>query len=315
MVDVDGRSVRVRVRVMLKEAWNPALPDRAATLAYLNRCFDGGWDETLYRWYLARPFKGRTPDRIVISDAGEPVAGSVVNYRQLLAADGSTVDIGIASGSWTVPEARGRGLFTRMMQASTSRAGEQGCRYFLAFVTEDNASRKALERCGATMIPSVYVVNGDSPNTSGTAGSVERVDASRAEMYGPSGGAGTVRFYYDSAAAWTAQHLERPLPVHVYRLHDEYAIVEKTGDTDRLQWTSAHPERRIRVATSLAVRAAASGRKFFMYATGRAAREAAGIDGLVTRPGFVCCLPTGPGCEDPLTDLGRDWDIQSGDRL
>lgn len=295
---------------MLTEAWNPELPDVAATLAYLNRCFDGGWDETLYRWYLARPFNGRRPDRIIISNDGNPVAGSVVNYRQLQAPDGSVHDVGIASGSWTLPEARGQGLFTRMMQASVSRAGEQGCQYFLAFVTKDNASRNALERCGAAMIPAAYVVSDGVPDAADADATIEEVQVSPSEMHDSAPTSGPVRFYYESASAWAAQHLERPLPVDVYRLHGEYAIVEKAADTDRLQWTSADRQLRQQVATSLAVRAAAAGRKFFMYRT-----DTSDADGFVARPGFVCCLPTAAGHCSPLPDLGTEWDIQSADRM
>lgn len=297
---------------MIREAWNPERPDLATTLANLNRCFGGGWDEALYRWYLARPFNGRKPDRIVVSVDGKPVAGSVVNYRQLRAADGAVHDIGIATGSWTLPQARGQGLFTRMMQSSVARAGQQGCRYFLAFVTADNASRNALERCGAAMVPANYIVSGDTPVTTAPDSPLETVDVSRAELYGALAACESVRFHYDSADAWAAQHVQRPLPVDVFRLHGAYAIVEQSPDTDRLQWTSAGPAHRGQVAAGLAARAAARGRKFFMYATGRAGDIA---DGLVTRPGFVCCLPTPAGHPDPLTELGNDWDIQSGDRL
>ena len=294
---------------MMQESWNPAQPDIAATLAKLNRCFGGGWDENLYRWYLARPFNGRAPDRIIISDDGEPVAGSVVNYRQLRAPDGTIRDIGIASGSWTLPEARGQGLFTRMMQASVSRAGEDGCQYFLAFVTADNASRNALERCGAAMIPASYVTSDDSPPVPDAVTAVEAVDASPSELHNAARSGGEVVFHYDSVTTWAAQYLERPLPVEVLRLHGDYAIIEQAADTDRLLWTAAVALQRQQVAISLAARAKANGRKFFMYSTGN------DVAGLVARPGFVCCLPTASGHGDPLSDLGKDWDIQSGDRL
>lgn len=296
---------------MTAEEWNSEQPDIAATLSYLNRCFDGGWDENLYRWYLARPFNGRTPDRIIIRNDGEAIAGSVINYRQLLAADGTIRDIGIASGSWTLPEARGQGLFTRMMQASVSRAGDRACEYFLAFVTADNASRNALERCGAAMIPASYISSGDSPPTTDASVNVESVDVSPSELHDPQRRGGAVRFYYESSAIWAAQQLERPLPVDVCRVHGDYAIVERAADTDRLLWSAAVAGRRQQVAASLAARASAHGRKFFMYSTS----GGTDVDGLVIRSGFVCCLPTESGHSEPLSDLGTDWDIQSGDRL
>lgn len=296
---------------MTKGIWNPELPGAAATLEFLNRAFGGGWNESLYRWYLTRPFNGRNPDRIVISDEGQPLAGSVVNYRQLETEDGRVRDVGIATGSWTLPEARGRGLFTQMMQASVARAGERGCQYLLAFVTEDNASRSALERCGAAMIPATYLLADGDAVVADSNVAIDIVDVSAKTLHDAARPGNAVRFHYASAESWASQHLERPLPVEVCRLHGEYAIVEKTPDTDRLQWTSAGPRNREHVATSLALRAAGSGRRFFTYATtGRFT-----ADGLVARPGFVCCLPTPSGHPDPLDDLGATWDIQSGDRL
>ena len=296
---------------MITERWNPERPGVEETVANLNRCFGGGWDRAAYRWYMARPFDGRTPDRVVVFDDGRPLAGSVVNYRQLCSQDGSLRHVGIATGSWTLPEARGQGLFTRMMQASVARAGEKGCDYFLAFVTRDNASRRALERCGAAMLPASYVAGGDVPVTAAAPGDIEAVDASPDELFARTPAGPQVRFHYGSAAEWAEQHLRRALPVEVLRIHGEYAIVEKAADTDRLQWTSADPAQRPRMAKSLAARATAGGRKFFMYRTdGTAVGE-----GLVARPGYVCCLPTLRGHPDPSFDLGSEWDVQSGDRM
>lgn len=302
---------------MLVESWNPESPDVEATLGFLKRCFGSGWDNELYQWYLARPFSGRAPDRLVIREGESVVAGSAVNYRQLRMADGSIRDIGIATASWTVPEARGKGLFTRMMQASSVRAADNGCQYLLAFVTADNASRNALERCGATMVASSYVVSSDRliVADASDATPVEYVNPSPDDLFLATGESGRVRFYYDSSADWAEQHMLRPHPAEVVRVGSHHAIVEKTTDTDRLQWTSAGVTDRPGVASALAIRAAANGRNFFMYGTGELAALLAPAAGLIARQGFIACLTTANADAMPAVELAAAWDIQSGDRM
>lgn len=299
---------------MLNETWSSGAQDVKETIQLLNQSFGGGWDEDHYRWYLARPFDGRDPDRLTISNDDMPVAGSVINYRQIKTSDGAIHDIGIASGSWTRPDYRGRGLFSNMMRMSVAHAGSKGCRYFLAFVTEDNASCGALARLDAIMVPAAYLmtaVTGTRPQTVPDLRiSAVTVDADM--LYARISGGDYTLFHYRSATVWAEQLLARPNPVEVLAIGDnDYAIIEQTADTDRLQWTSVPlPERRT-LGESLAARAADNRRKFFMYGTERLV-AASGGDGLLSaKPGFVACLPTRSG---DTVDIDA-WDLQSGDRM
>ncbi|MBT8100948.1 MAG: GNAT family N-acetyltransferase [Gammaproteobacteria bacterium] len=299
---------------MLLERWDAADTDVENTIQFLNQSFGGGWDRAHFDWYLARPFDDCTPDRLRISDGDTPAAGSVVNYRKIRLADDTVHRIGIASGSWTLPDFRGRGLFTRMMQASVERAGSKNCSYFLAFVTEDNASCNALARLGAEMIPATYLLSNET--CAGVAADytdeVAPVSITPEELFASQNAFNGTAFYYPTADIWAEQFLARPNPVEILRVSDaNYAIVEKTADTDRLQWTSAPAAGRLALGEMLAERAAATKRKFFMYGTGSLVDIPCSTATLPAKPGFIACLPTGTSARN----VDPQWDVQSGDRM
>lgn len=295
---------------MLRSVWNPEFPRAGETIERLNQCFDGGWNRALFDWYLARPFAGRAPDRIVIFCGNKPIASSVVNYRTLRCLSGA-VQVGIASGSWTLPEERGRGLFSRMMIASADRALANGCESLIAFVTAKNASCRALARCGADMIPSSYL-NGVGKLDS-TADDVQRAPATHgaiADLASAHEGPGC--FVYRTDRDWCQQFLNRVYPVELLEVRGQVAVIEKTAATDRLLWSSAASSDRVDLARSLHAHAAARQRSFFMYATGETAKSATDAGFLVNQPGFIACLPAATALAQIDT---RCWDVQSGDRM
>lgn len=304
---------------MLNEIWNPARPTNDEYIAFLNVCFGGSWNERLFRWYLAREFAGRKPDRLVMFRDDVPVAGSTVNYRQLRMPDGDVADIGIASGSWTVPAARGQGHFSRMMLASAERAGQHGCRFFLAFVTADNASSGALERCGAVMRNASYLVSVDEPRLNESAASWPVAEAATEEASPFDSAASTderILFHYRNSDDWRAQIVSRPDPTSTLSVGPHLAVIENVDNTDRLQWTSAPVDQRAAVASALARRSAASGRRFFMYGSGGWTAACADSAGLVVKPGYIAILPAaGTRMRDYPAIAAADWDVQSGDRL
>src|SRR4051812_19943519 len=109
-------------------------------LRSLNACFPHWGDETVYNWCFERPVAGLKADQMIIRLNGSVIAGSAVSYRTIRFPHGPTALAGIMTGSWTLPEARGQGCFTRMIEESVSLAASRGCAGLLAFVTEDNPS-------------------------------------------------------------------------------------------------------------------------------------------------------------------------------
>ena len=87
-------------------------------LEALQSCFGGWGGETEFDWYFRRPFAGAVADRFVIADEGEWIAGSAVSWRRLAEPDGTGRKVGIMTGSWTLPAARGRGCFAAIIEHS-----------------------------------------------------------------------------------------------------------------------------------------------------------------------------------------------------
>ena len=300
---------------MLTLSWNPPEFGVERGVDALNRSYGGGWSPATFRWYLGRRFAGRSPDVGVLFRDRTPVAGSGINYRQLRCPDGGVVDVGIATAAWTVPEERGRGHFTRLMSDSAARAGEVGCGAFLAFVTADNPSRKGLARCGAQMIPSAYLLSTPAvPEASPLRVSTEPDGAAALAVGAHDGAEGTdaTIFHYRDPDDWSAQILERAHPVEVLRVGaDALAVVERTVDTDRLQWWTPGSEAPPEVIAGLAARAAEEERKFFAFGTGAWTRPSARAARLELRDGSIACIAT----SDPAPPFGDRWQVHSGDRM
>lgn len=66
------------------------------------------------------------PDYLLLKAEGAVLAGSGISYRQLLLRNGQATTAGIMAGSWTLPEARGRGCCTRIIEESASITEQLG---------------------------------------------------------------------------------------------------------------------------------------------------------------------------------------------
>ena len=90
------------------------------------------------------------------------------------------------------------------------------------------------------------------------------------------------------------QFVRRPHPVRAVRLSlDSHALIERVGDTDRLQWLAGPHHRFSSNIASLVATSRASGRKFFMYTLDPLQAAAARRTGLKIRNGYLMLLPTG----------------------
>jgi GNAT superfamily N-acetyltransferase len=302
---------------MLKLEWNPSRLTTSDYVELLNLGFGGTWDETLYRWYMTRPFAGKTPDLAVLTDNGKPVSGAAVNYRQLRGRDGRIADVGVVCGAWTHPDARGKGHYTRVMNECAARVVARGGEVLLAFVTADNPSSKGLRTAGSQMVPSAYILSADEPAAMNEMEPIAASSCTPAELHAiHHDNASAAAFFYPSVDDWELQILQRPYPTEVLRIgSDIHAVVERTPDTDRLQWLSAAADNRVRALSALAARAHATGRKFFAFGTGAWTDACAGAPGLKVLPGFVTFLVSGPAGKQTGQLLADPWDIHSGDRM
>ena len=115
-------------------------------LNYLNTCFPNWGNKTTFDWIFNRKCGLKKADFLILKDDNDQViAGSAVTYRKLKLADKSIVDIGIMTGSWTLPEARGKGCFSQIIEESKIICSKNKVSYLTAFVTDINASYRRLK--------------------------------------------------------------------------------------------------------------------------------------------------------------------------
>lgn len=303
-------------------------------LAGLNASFQPWGDARAFQWYFRRETAYRPPDLIVIKEEGRPIAGSALTYRRLALPEESLVDVAIMTGSWTLPEARGRGCFTQIIETSHELATMRNSVPLLAFVTEENRSCRLLARAGATLIPSAYCVSDQQDlHRYGSAGAVpvakdactihevwQRMSLSYRHH---------VRFSYPSTREVEAQFVDRPGPTEILRDDaGNMAIIERKVDTDIVQVLLPTGSDEGSIAGAVAAvlrRAEAGGRRVFLYATHAAVMQACRDLGCGSKRGYIAVLMADPargrGSGRPAPSLDEPaglqlgpWHVHGGDR-
>jgi len=244
-------------------------------LAGANAAFGSWGDEAMFAW----AFRDDAELLFVDDDAGRTVGGSAIIYRTLH--DGGRA--AIMGGSWTLPESRGRGVFTCMAEATRDVAAERGA-IFLAFVRNENPSSRRFTALGAAMQPTFYCRS-----------TVASRYAAELEPLAPDPALFPSSFLY-TAAQWRTQFLERPnARVECVGRRGEWAaVVEISADFDRVHAVSDPAALPV-----LATHAHAVGRRLFWFAT--------------RRPAMECEWTNGSLAQLPLAVT--EWELQNGDRM
>jgi hypothetical protein len=292
-------------------------------LRCLNLCFGNWGDRRSYHWYFRRATAYPQTDLIVLREEERLVAGSAVSYRRVAFPDGSAASVGIMTGSWTLPEFRGRGYFTRIIEESLRLTSNAGGGALLAFVTEENSSFRQLMKAGAALIPSSYLFS--TPTTQGRAGAgrlqqvekSERVISEIFERLNDDRARRFCRFLYSSENDFRSQFIARPGEIEIYRDDaGSIGIVERKGETDLLQLCLTDVDDEAALTNCLAgflSLALERRRKFFLYSMLPALARTGERLGLGIKRGFLTILPTGEGETHPWAN--HPWSVQGGDRL
>ncbi len=268
-----------------------------AYLDALNRCFGQWGGAAQLRWVFERPMHGLLANRFVVTDdAGEWIAGSAVSWRTLRIRNGGCTLVGIMTGSWTLPAARGKGCFTLMIDESVRSATDRGAGLLLAFVTHANASSRRLVAAGSALFPSRYVFSTpETPNvqdppeyrvtTDLSDALVSGLEASEAQQSGD-----CTAFVY-GPGEWKGQFLERPWPTSILEAPGVgRAVLETHEDTIRVQALLPRgPSNVAALLRAALAHAQSANRKLFYFVTdpADASTEAeklqlGGVDGSVT---------------------------------
>ena len=208
-------------------------------LSGLNRSFGQWGDRDAYRWDFEREVGARPADLMVLRDHGQILAGSAVSYRTVSLGD-DRILIGIMTGSWTLPEARGRGAFSQVIVESRRLVASRGGAVLIAFVTHENASRRRLMAAGCLEIPTWYVASNHETMAPAEAAVVELSTAPVAQLFrdfkrwqGRGAGASV---FYPSLEVWASQYIDRPLPVERLTAAGRHCLIERAPVSDRVLW-------------------------------------------------------------------------------
>jgi hypothetical protein len=223
------------------------------------------------------------------------------------------------SGSWTLPEARGRGAFSQMIEESSRLVVARGGTTLIAFVTKDNASRRRLAAAGCIEVPSWYVASSSETPPPADVPVVEASHAPVDELYraferwqGNGSGAHVV---YPTAEVWASQFIDRSLPVERLTAAGTHCLVERAAASDRVLWIDG-PDPSTALAALLA-RAVATGRQLLVF-TVQAGLAQVGVDlGMVAKPGSITVLDVveRPADGPARAPLPTEWWLQGGDRV
>ncbi len=314
----------------MKLVLEPADHDRYLTC--LNECFPGWGTRAMYDWCFARTATGPAPERLVITDdAGQWVAGTAISYRTMRSG-GQRWLAGVMTGSWTLPAARGQGIFPRFIEETRARVAHHGGVAVLGFAGDlERASTRKLKSAGSRCVPSWHALGeaaaaSEAARRAGdalvaheaTEADAERAYARFRERDGTRAG-----FVYDDLASFVGQMFRRSLPVLCVDggsvAPSAVAVVERAKDTDRVLLLDA-PDEAARVAFLRALhgRAAGEGRKVFAFGVGEKEKGAFEAAGLPCKGGFLTILEASDSADDRATCdtlATLDWDYQSGDRM
>jgi hypothetical protein len=204
----------------------------------LNKCFPDWGNAESYKWCFARRVGDLKPDVMILKNNGTTVAGSAVTYRKVLVRN-SLVDAGIMTGSWTLPEGRRQGCFSKIIAESLSLACAKGAALLLAFVTGDNASCRRLSEAGSSLFPSHYLFSSKdtpAPESDFDVRPVSDIENGLGTIFENlrRSQAGFSHFVY-SVDEWRSQFLGRPGEIEFLRVENiGLAIIEKKGNFDRV---------------------------------------------------------------------------------
>ena len=303
---------------MLNVHINPAGWD-ARYLACLNQAFPGWGDQRRFDWCFRRRLDLHRPDLMMLTVDDQPAAGSAVTYRTLMTAQGPQ-EVGIMTGSWTLPAYRRTGLFARIIDESAELARQAGCGRLMAFVTAGNASRRVLEAAGARMDAAHYIAAPAAVAANHASADLTRQPltddlahhlfelASRVKDE-------RARFCYQDAEEFSGQVLHRPNGVEVWRdAEGQFFVFEQTAGTISLIYAFPHDTASGWESNTMRQAAGHAGDQacaLFHYTASDPVAVAARSAGFETPPGYIVTLEL----TSPPHALPEDWLVWNGDRM
>ena len=215
-------------------------PDNYQTeyIKYINECFNGWGQDKEYSWAFNRMVGDKASDIMIIkNEEDEVIAGSAVTYRKLKASQGKSIDIAIMTGSWTLPKARGKGCFSKIIDLSKELAAKKQVPYLTAFVTESNASFRRLRDAGSELLPTSLLFSPEEPYEHAETEEIKILEDTGEivdDIYSRFKNLHRNTLSYDYAPEeFYLQYIARPKKVEILKIGHEYAVVEETHNVIR----------------------------------------------------------------------------------
>lgn len=287
-------------------------------LENLNKCFGHWGDEKQYNWVFERKVGKQKTEQMLLSYEGSIIAGSGVSYRSLLL-NGKEHIVGIMTGSWTLPEARGKGAFTQIINSSLEMVETNDLSLLTAFVVESNPSYRRLRDAGSELIPTHYFFGSkDLSLPPPPPGEIAEVDFSTEALKGlyqeylaPL--SCSLRFHY-TEHDWLEQFINRPTKIKWLCWDDMNILVEEKGDIFRVQYLSVNSLEKTRSALiKLLEYGKKKNKNILVFTTQSVVIETCLELGMEDNPGFFTLLASNNKMD--ISALKANVLIHSGDRM
>lgn len=272
---------------------------QAEYIRHINECFNGWGQDQEYEWAFNRKVGTRAADIMILkNEEDEVIAGSAVTYRNLQTPEGKSIDIAIMTGSWTLPKARGRGCFSKIIQLSKEIAAQNGVPYLTAFVTESNASYRRLRDAGSSLLPTRLLFSPESPISAADRPEVRTLECTPSvvdDLYErfKSSQQHSLSYTY-TKEEFFQQYLHRPKNPEILLIGKEYALVEETHNVLKvLLLTYEEVDTFERILTALANWAQVNrSKKLYLFSTKPEIEKVCERLGFELVPGYFTILPT-----------------------
>lgn len=210
---------------------------KANYIEYLNQCFSNWGDEIQYSWTFERKVGNYSSDIIVLAnEEDEIIAGSGLSFRNIKTQQDEIIEIAIFTGSWTLPNARGRGCFTQIIEVFEKICIEKKIPYLTAFVTESNGSYRRFKDLNYYCLEATNFLSHDVPFDNVKDFSLDFFNDDFPidffKIYSENGIGKTIFQYMETE--FKDQYLNRVNKTSVVKIEENYFLVEENDTTFRL---------------------------------------------------------------------------------
>jgi hypothetical protein len=284
----------------------------------LNECFPNWGSFDTLDWVINRSFEGHKPDFFVLkSDTDEILAGSAISYRKLKSKDNNSYQIGIMTGSWTLPISRGMGCFTETIHKSNEIVAAKNMDFLTAFVTESNASYRRLRDAGSLLVATNYIISEKISNQITNPNSrveiLEKTENNTQIIFDIRNKLmqSKLHFVYDFSD-FKKQFINRTNPTFILKIDSEYAIIEETSKMFQLHFCTSY---KFNIISEIVDWTNSKHKEIIFFSTDKNHEFQNNSDYKIV-PGFFTVLDNEHSKSKNMNLIfGSEFDIQYGDKM